>query len=315
MMPNVPTYDLYGEPGARQDPDFLHCETIEDRSRLHDYRIAAHRHDQLLQLLFLAGGSGDVSLDGVRSALVPPCLVIVPATVVHGFSFSNIVTGLVLTLYQSHLDGILHTSPQAAQALRSPNVLPLSGQPEAARAITDALQAIAAEFAGRAAGRLALIEAHLAIVAIMIQRVCLVTPAADGLAGRRGRMRAMRFRDMIDCDFQARATVDDYARRLGVTPVHLRRLCREHLGTTPLGVLNARAILEAKRLLVFSSLDVKQIAGAIGFEDPSYFSRAFQRATGLAPSAFRAKRHTTAARPPSAGPSPGRAGMPPGTGQ
>lgn len=314
-MLDVPTYDLYGEPGARQDADFLHCETIEDRSRLHDYRIAAHRHDQLLQLLFLAEGSGDVSLDGVRSALVPPCLVIVPATVVHGFSFSNIVTGLVLTLYQSHLEGILHTTPQAAQAVRSPAVLLLSGQTEAARAIADALKAIAVEFTGHAAGRLAIIEAHLAIVAIMIHRACLVTPAADSLAGRRGRTHAVRFREMIDRDFQARATVDDYARRLGVTPVHLRRLCREHLGTTPLGALNARAILEAKRLLVFSSLDVKQIAASIGFDDPAYFSRFFQRATGLAPSAFRARRHTTVARLPSAGLSPGRAGMPPETGR
>ena len=314
-MLDVPTYDLYGEWRARQDADFLHCETIEDRSRLHDYRIAAHRHDQLLQLLFLANGSGDVSLDGVRSALVPQCLAIVPATFVHGFSFSNIVNGLVLTVYQSHLERILHTSPQAAQGLRSPDVLLLSDQPEAACAIHAVLTAIASEFTGRAAGRLAVIEAYLAVAAITIHRARLVAPAADTLAGRRGRAHAVRFRDMVDCDFQTRATVEDYARRLGVTPVHLRRLCREHLGTTPLGVLNARAVLEAKRLLVFSSLDVKQIAAAIGFDDPSYFSRAFQRATGLAPSAFRARRHTTAARLPSAGPSPGRAGMPPESGQ
>lgn len=295
-MLQVPTYDLYGEPGARQDADVLHCETIRDRSRRHGFRIGEHRHDQLLQLLFLDGGSGDVSLDGVRSALVPPCLVIVPAGVVHGFSFSNIVTGLVLTLYQSHLETILHASPQFAQGFRSPEVVSLSCHPAAARAIDGALRAVAEEFAGRAAGRLALIEAHLAVAAIMIQRARRETPAADSLAVRRGRAHAIRFRDMVGSDFRARAPVEDYARRLGVTPVHLRRLCREHLGTTPLGVLNARAVLEAKRLLVFSVLDVKQVAAAVGFDDPAYFSRFFQRATGLAPSSFRAIRPMTAYR-------------------
>ncbi|MDQ2804989.1 MAG: helix-turn-helix transcriptional regulator [Pseudomonadota bacterium] len=98
-----------------------------------------------------------------------------------------------------------------------------------------------------------------------------------------------------------------------MTPVHLRRLCRDHLGTTPLGAVNARIVLEAKRLLVFSSLEVKEVAAAVGFADHAYFSRFFQRETGLAPTAFRATRRMTGP-PPSAGP-PRSADRPPATGR
>ena len=74
-----------------------------------------------------------------------------------------------------------------------------------------------------------------------------------------------------------------------MTPVHLRRLRHAHLGTSPMGVLNARAMLEARRLLVFSALDISEIAVATGFNDHAYFSRFFRRASGLSPTAFRAR--------------------------
>ena len=54
----VPVFKLYGETAVWPTPDLLHCESIPERSRLHDWEIKPHRHGDLVQLLYLQGGSG-----------------------------------------------------------------------------------------------------------------------------------------------------------------------------------------------------------------------------------------------------------------
>ncbi len=287
----VPTYALYGEPATREATDSLHCETIEARSRLHDFRIRPHRHERLTQILYLSGGEGEAVFDGVRATLQPPCLLLVPPLVVHGYAFSNTVEGLVLTLYQQRAEHILRDKPDVLEGLGSPRVVELHGQPEAARIVAFSLAAIAAEFAGHAPGRTAMMEALLAVVWLAAHRV----QSAAASMPSRGFGHIVRFRQMIERDFAGRLPIEHYARRLGLTEVHLRRLCQEHLATTPLATLNARVTLEARRLLEFSALDVKEVAAATGFTDDVYFSRFFQRETGLTPTAFRARRRTTGA--------------------
>lgn len=57
----------------------------------------------------------------------------------------------------------------------------------------------------------------------------------------------------------------------------------------PNEVIKNRIILEAKRLLVHTSMTAKEIAHELGYEDPAYFSRQFQVKTGESPSSFRTK--------------------------
>jgi AraC family transcriptional activator of pobA len=52
-------------------------------------------------------------------------------------------------------------------------------------------------------------------------------------------------------------------------------------------MLDQRAMLEAQRSLLYSSLSVAEIGYGLGFEDPAYFSRFFARHAGLSPVAFR----------------------------
>ena len=49
--PEILNYNLFGE--SRDLPDVVHCETIEARSRLHNWEFAPHRHARLHQVLLL----------------------------------------------------------------------------------------------------------------------------------------------------------------------------------------------------------------------------------------------------------------------
>lgn len=58
-------------------------------------------------------------------------------------------------------------------------------------------------------------------------------------------------------------------------------------GRTTKQLITDRRMLEAARLLRFTNMSVGEIAFRAGFSDHLYFSRAFKRATGEAPSAYR----------------------------
>ena len=83
-------------------------------------------------------------------------------------------------------------------------------------------------------------------------------------------------------------SLDRLAGYFGCKPAYLLRLYRKVTGRTPTQDLIDLRIEKAKRLLTgHPHLEIKQVAAAVGYEDPLYFSRLFKKETGLNPSAFK----------------------------
>jgi YesN/AraC family two-component response regulator len=69
------------------------------------------------------------------------------------------------------------------------------------------------------------------------------------------------------------------------------RFCREFkaaFGMTFVEYLADYRVLQAKRLLTNPTMAVADVAGAVGFNDPSYFTRVFRKQEGVSPSEYRA---------------------------
>jgi two-component system response regulator YesN len=75
----------------------------------------------------------------------------------------------------------------------------------------------------------------------------------------------------------------DAAEKALVSAAHLSRLFTEHLKTNFIDYLTELRIGEAEKLLMDSSMTVKDVAYAVGYQDPNYFSRIFKRITGRLP--------------------------------
>jgi AraC family transcriptional activator of pobA len=290
---SIPTYALYGEIGDASGADWVHCETIQARSRLHNYRIEPHRHETLFQILHLTGGRAEIAVDGRNLALTGPTLVTLPPMVVHGYTFSPNVEGTVLTLFDSRLGSILGVMEEARESFRSVQIVPLHEHGASAEAVAAGIAAIAAEIGGQAPGRLEAIEAHLTLVLIALHRLQGPARQASIGPGQRALQHALRYRELVDRDFRHQRSIDIYAGRLGLTSTHLNRICREHLGDTALGVIHQRIILEAKRYLTFTTMSAKEIALTLDFDDPAYFTRFFKHKTGLSPLSFRVRQNGT----------------------
>ncbi len=276
----IPTYALYGEQTYSTAGDWLHCESIPARSALFDWEIGAHRHAGLFQILNMTQGRGECLIGDAWQPLPPPVAVLVMPGVTHGFRFSPDTEGHVITLLAGQALQMPQVAPELRPLLAQTRILPLPAW--AAAPVAQAVVAIAADYAGSSPGRLGFIEAQLAVLMILLGRVL----AAENAAARPNR-HAAEFRALLDRHFRDQRGLGFYAGRLGISAVHLNRVCRAAFGLSALGVINQRLMAEARRDLTFTLISVKEIAYSLGFDDPAYFTRFFTKQAGLTPTEFR----------------------------
>ena len=278
MAPNtIPNWQLYGEVGTF--PDILHVEQVVDRAADLDWTIGAHRHLHLHQLLLLTSGTIDLTLDGELHTAAPPAVINIPRGTVHGFSFSSGTEGFVLTLPADDFPDLFAAPAETAPALAQ--VFTLTADP----ALCRRFQALAAVHAGNAAFRRTLLRAEVA---------ALVAQVAEKAPDRHGDHlaidpRIQRFPALVRGSMGRRFSLSDLAQALAMSPRHLSRLCKAETGMTVQGYVEALKMREACRLLVYTGLSAQQIAYQLGFDDPSYFSRVFQRTLHFSPSAYRGR--------------------------
>jgi len=86
---------------------------------------------------------------------------------------------------------------------------------------------------------------------------------------------------------QERHCLDGLARIAGMSRSRFTHRFNETYGTSPMNYLHVVRLRAAARLLQDTDTPVKAIAGAVGFESRSYFSRAFSARFGMAPARFR----------------------------
>ena len=114
----------------------------------------------------------------------------------------------------------------------------------------------------------------------------------------------LRFRGMIEQHFRDHLSVNDFARKLGITPNRLTRLCIDLTDRSPLAVVHQRLMREARRMLANSPAKVAEIAYELGFADPAYFSRFFRRNASVSPARFRMETVTARRLPRERSPRP-----------
>jgi AraC family transcriptional activator of pobA len=287
---SLPLYELYGELGRDAALDALHVESIADRSRLHNWEIRPHRHASLVQLLLIEAGSAAVQVDGHPQALSAPAVVWVPALVVHGFEFTPDTQGHVVTLDQARLRSLLSASRGLWDALAETRAAKLEPGSPLQLSLSAMARALRDDYGGTARWRAQVLDASVLMAAALVARLPPLAGASATLAEAEGRAlrHLARYREQVELRFRSQPSLDALAAPIGITTTQLNRICRQHLRCSALDVLHQRLLLEAKRELGYTTLQVRQIADDLGFSDPAYFTRFFLRLTGQSPSAWRA---------------------------
>ena len=95
-----------------------------------------------------------------------------------------------------------------------------------------------------------------------------------------------RFKEMIVNQIDQHKGIDDYAAQLNLTPKKLTQLTKQFTQRTPANLIQDLKILEAKRMLSNQHISVKEVAYALGYDQPTYFTKVFKKATSLPPKKF-----------------------------
>jgi len=286
---SIPSYRLYGEQQAWPTPELLHHESIAERSRIHDWTIRPHRHPDLYQMLYIRSGQAGLNLDGRESGLALPCLLMIPPVSVHGFSFSRDIDGHVVTFPDFVLHNFLAPASDLLDLFSGAGVLEgLKGQ--GAVELDGHFRELEREYTINDPARILALEARLGMILVLFTREIASQREPDAAVADRGVRHLRRFQALIEEHFRGWLSIEDYAAALGITTTQLNNICRTRAGSSALQLVHERVVLEAKRNLVYTFMTVSEIAYALGFSDPAYFSRFFNKRVGVPPSVFRARR-------------------------
>lgn len=95
------------------------------------------------------------------------------------------------------------------------------------------------------------------------------------------------FRKLLLQNFKTVKSPAAYAALLNISPSYLNEVVKDTSGLPVSQWIQNEVIMEAKRLLYYTDLNVKEIAFGLGYEDHTYFSRLFRKTTGRSPGQFR----------------------------
>ncbi|RNL86679.1 helix-turn-helix domain-containing protein [Sinomicrobium pectinilyticum] len=99
--------------------------------------------------------------------------------------------------------------------------------------------------------------------------------------------------DVVETHLKEMKQVNDYASYLNQTPYQLNKITKTTLGKTFSEVIADSVLLEAKRYILGTSNQIKEIAYHLGYDDVSYFIRFFKTNTGKTPEEYRRSKLST----------------------
>jgi AraC-like DNA-binding protein len=111
----------------------------------------------------------------------------------------------------------------------------------------------------------------------------------NSISKGKGHILIKRFYQLTEENYTKNWPLSHYATLLAVSPNHLTQTVKQFTGKTSIQVIKLKQILEIKRLLLHTNLNVSEIAAQLNFDDQSYFSKFFKRETQLTPLEYRNK--------------------------
>jgi len=90
--------------------------------------------------------------------------------------------------------------------------------------------------------------------------------------------------------YARKISLDEAAAEVNLSPSYLSKVFRREMGISFVSYLNKIRIEKSKLILQNRSVELVEVAGMVGYDDQSYFTRIFKRFTGIPPGRYREQR-------------------------
>ncbi|MGN6477818.1 MAG: helix-turn-helix domain-containing protein [Flavipsychrobacter sp.] len=149
------------------------------------------------------------------------------------------------------------------------------------------LENIFNEFATRQEGFAEAIKAHLDLFFIEYIRQSQDPKSIASTEKAYTQDRFEELQRLLEANIGSMKNVAQYADLMNMSAYQLNAITKAAVGKTMSDLINEQVILEARRHLLATTSQVKEVADHLGYEDVSYFIRFFKKHTGYSPEAFR----------------------------
>ncbi|MCG5213526.1 AraC family transcriptional regulator [Streptosporangium sp. KLBMP 9127] len=247
---------------------------------------SAHRADFHI-LILITAGNGHHEIDFVSHPARPGTLLWIRPGQAHRFHLPGHLEGRVVLFTADFPPDLGGAGPRLSDWRAFPCWTATAPD---LTVISTAIDQIAAERSAPAdAMPVALLRHLLAVLLLRIDRlpaeeVHHVGSATGELFGR--------FQAELERSHAITRSAEHYAARLGYTVKTLTRACVAATGHPAKHLIDARVVLEAKRLLAYTDTPIADIGRRLGFPDPTNFGKFFTRHTDTTPGTFRQAQKT-----------------------
>lgn len=265
-------------------PGRFRIRSLADILKGADLRHELHRHDFYF-ILAIENGRGEHVIDFTNHDVGNCSIFVIRPGQVHELYLEGYSTGFL-----AEFDKAFYFPKETAAQQR----LLRAGMKNACvfetmrfRKMYELLASMLAESSAREMGYLDVIRCDLDIFFIEYNRQTTDTRNIGKSSGIYAQERFEELMQLMSIHILTHKQVSQYAGFMNLSPYQLNSISREVAGKPVSEIINEQIILEAKRYLLATSSQVKDIADHLGYVDPSYFIRFFKKQTGYSPDAFR----------------------------
>ncbi|SIS99312.1 AraC family transcriptional regulator [Paracoccus saliphilus] len=278
---------LYVLGGPSAHVGFLNCERISERSHIHDWSVEAHYHEGLAQLFVFAKGQVGARLDYAPESITGPAMVWLPALCSHAFEYETGMEGWVITIPTGDLSQLSTEAPYLDHWINRPQLLVGEDHITCLTEAIDITRRIETAHCEALEDQNLALKSLFCLLLVLLNRGLRDNRALQDGNTQRKRYLVHEFQCLVENPATSSHSVAEFAKALSVTSTHLSRTVKAATGRTASEILSDQMLLKAKRMLAFSDQSISDIAFALGFSSPSYFSRFFSARASETPRDFR----------------------------
>ncbi|MEO6136872.1 MAG: helix-turn-helix transcriptional regulator [Ginsengibacter sp.] len=243
-----------------------------------------HRHDFFF-ILALQNGAGSHEIDFTPYEVQNNSIFILRPGQVHQLSLHANCTGFLAEFDTA----FYHPKDKLAnqRLVKAGNKNFCAFETERFKKLQDVLAYIFNEYLTKQVGYIDVIKANLDIFFIEFIRQSVNPNDTSRVGSNYSQERFEEFMDLCSAHINTHKQVSQYADLMNLSIYQINAITKAIVGKPASEIINEQIILEARRYLLATPNQVKDIADHLGYEDISYFIRFFKKHTGYSPDAYR----------------------------
>ncbi len=284
MMKKIPIRHLNFPQQELSSTERFKIRRVEDILGENDLVHDLHRHDFFF-ILALKKGDGNHEIDFTDYKVLDNSVFFIRPGQVHQLELKAGCTGYLVEFNSEFYHPKDKLSIQRLRRASNKNYCEL--QIDRFNKLHTILGSMLDEYSAREEGYQDVIKSSLDIFFIEFVRQSLNPKSKPEVANMYTQERFEEFLELLDNHIAIHKQVSHYTDLMNLSPYQLNEITKSSIGKTASELINEHIILEAKRFLLATPNQVKDIADNLGYEDTSYFIRFFKKHTGYSPEAFR----------------------------